>query len=353
MAIYLDANVLWTWHSFNEAERLAINIVGRQLGQEVLVPWVASIEAEAELRRQIDDEVMAVERAEQKLARLLDERVEVMLEPIPDVEGRLEVWRRRLEGFATILPQTEEDLLAAMRREVDGRRPARLREKGKHGAGGRDVAVWLALLRDHRERDEPGHLLSKDHKAFAASEGARLHPELATEVEELGGKPVDFYGDVAAFVQKLGKRGAPREVDLGELAELAGKAVFSGLEDSLEVPRAVWDDLDSSTRYQTTITAFTPVEVLSQRRYVQGDEAAIALNVHCKLIVDALWQARDTESPRTWSVIDELHVEGKIQVFVEEGAGRLRSAQFIGAQLKSDQTILVDSHGGLTVLAGL
>lgn len=31
----------------------------------------------------------------------------------------------------------------------------------------RDVAVWLTLLRDHLKREEPGHLLSADQKAFA------------------------------------------------------------------------------------------------------------------------------------------------------------------------------------------
>jgi hypothetical protein len=42
MAIYLDANVIWSWKAFTEPERLAVTILADQLGQEVFVPSIAT-----------------------------------------------------------------------------------------------------------------------------------------------------------------------------------------------------------------------------------------------------------------------------------------------------------------------
>jgi hypothetical protein len=156
MAIYLDANVLYPWLRFTEPERLAVSIVAHQLGQEVLVPSVAVLEAEEDLRRRLEEELGKLDSAKAGLERIMGESVEVFPEPIPDVDEQLEVWRERLEEFATIVPLTNDDAHLALRREIEGRRPARPREKGKHGAGGRDAAVWLTLLRDHRERARRG-----------------------------------------------------------------------------------------------------------------------------------------------------------------------------------------------------
>lgn len=352
MAIYLDANVLWSWQSFTEPERLAVSIVGHQLGQDVVIPWVAAIEAEAELRRRIQEVLENTEKAQFELERLLEKEVSLTIDPYPNVEGRIETWRRRLEEFAEVPPLAEEDARQAISREVDGRRPARPRQKGKHGTGARDVAVWLTLLRDHLKREETGHLLSADQKAFADGR-KRLHPDLVAEVRERGGKPIDFYPDVAAFVERLGEEDAPRDIDLQELERLAGKLVDEGLKDSLEVPRAVWSKLDAETRYQTKVTASRPAEILSQRRYVQGNDAVIALNLRWELTIDALWQDRGTDNPGTWSLINGLDVTGAIQLFLEERDGEILSAQFLGAQIESESSIFFNSDGTLMVLSGL
>lgn len=352
MAIYLDANVLWSWHSFTEAERLAVSIVGHQLGQDVVIPWIAVTEAEAELQRRITEALESIEKAHSDIERLTESDVDLLLEPYPDTDARMETWRRRLEEFATVLPLADADARLAISREIEGRRPARPRQKGKHGAGARDAAVWLSLLRDHVDRDEPGHLLSGDQKAFADGH-QRLHPDLVAEIQGRGGQSVDFYADVPEFVQKLGKEGASREVDFEKLDQIAGLTVAEGLKGSLEVPRAVWSELDADTRYQTKVTASHPVEILSQRRYVEGHDAVIALNVRWELTIDALWQDRSTDNPDTWSVIDAIDVTGEIQLFLEERAGELRSAQFLGAQISSNKSIFFGRDGRLMVISGL
>jgi len=207
-------------------------------------------------------------------------------------------------------------------------------------------------LRDHLDRDEPGHLVSCDRKAFADGQ-EHLHPDLIAEVREQSGKSIDLYLDVAAFVKKLGKKGDPREIDLRELDRLAGKLIAEGFRDSLEVPRAVWSDLDADTRYRTDVTASRPVEVLNQRRYVQDEDAVIALNVRWELTIDALWQGRSAEDPSTWSLINAIDVTGEIQLFLEERGGELRSAQFLGAQIQSDKSIFFMPDGTLAMLGGL
>jgi hypothetical protein len=338
--------VLWPWLSFTEPERLAVSIVAHQLKQNVLVPAIAVFEAEEELRRRIEQEIAKLDSAQQGLERVLGEDVDIIPEPSPDADTHIEKWRMRLEEFATVLPLSSEDADLALRREIEGRRPARPREKGKHGAGGRDTAVWLTIIRDHLAREEPGHLVSGDQKAFAGAQG-QLHPALSMEVREGGGCTIDYYNEVAQLVKTLGQTAPSRSIDAATLPQLAGRTIATALRDSMEVPRAIWSDLHPTLRYRTEVTSAEALAVLSQRRYLQGDDGVLALNTHWEVAVDALWQSRDTDSPQTWSVIDKIELSGEVQLLIEEREGELGAAEMIGAQFSSPRTLSLEPDGSV------
>jgi PIN domain-containing protein len=346
MAIYLDANVLYPWLRFTELDRLAVSIVAHQLGQEVLIPAVAVLEAEEDLRRRLREELDKLEGAEESLRRITGEIVDVFTEPTPDVDGQVEMWRERLEEFATVLPLADEDAQQALRREIEGRRPARPREKGKHGAGGRDAAVWLTLLRDHGQRGEQGHLLSGDKKAFSDGKGS-LHPELAREISQAGAKQVVYYENVASLIEQIGVQGPQRSLDLGALQSLAFDSIRSALRHSPLPPRALWIGVDPKLRYSTEVAKAELLEVLSQHRYVRGDQAVLAVNSRWHLEVSSLWQPRDTDQPGTWAGISGNGLDGELQLLIEEDAGELRAAELIGAELRSEAGLAMMGDGGV------
>ncbi len=346
MAIYLDANLLWSWLRFTEPERLAVSIVANQLGQEVLVPSVAVAEAEEDLRRRIQEELSKLDSAKAGLERIMHENLEIFPEPMPVIDEQLEVWRERLEEFATILPLTDEDAQLALRREIEGRRPARPREKGKHGAGGRDAAVWLTLLRDHRERGEPGHLLSGDKKAFSDGKDT-LHPDLVREVELEGGEEITYYNDAAKLIEQVGEQGPHRDLDLPSLQSLAFNSIQSGLRHSPLPPRALWIEQDPELRYSTEISKAELLEVVSQHRYVRDDRAVLAVNSRWRLEVDSFWQRRDTEMPGTWSGVGGNMIDAELQLLIEEDLGELRATELIGAELTSSASLSMMSDGSI------
>jgi hypothetical protein len=96
VAIYLDANILWSWRTFNEVDRLALSIVAHQSGQAVRLPEIAAREAEEHYRRTFVDAVERHENAAQDLAAKFDQEIDVLLEPTPWVPDAVERWRQRL-----------------------------------------------------------------------------------------------------------------------------------------------------------------------------------------------------------------------------------------------------------------
>jgi hypothetical protein len=95
MAIYLDANVPWSWRTLTEADRLALSIVAHQLGQSVFVPSIAMREAEERYRRDLEATVDRFEQAQSDVARRFsEEELSVHIEPWPDIDGMIETWRR-------------------------------------------------------------------------------------------------------------------------------------------------------------------------------------------------------------------------------------------------------------------
>jgi hypothetical protein len=344
MAIYLDANVLWSWRTFAEADRLALSIVAHQLGQAVFIPSIAMREAEERYRRDLEAIVERFERTQRDVERRFSEQeVSVHIEPWPDIDDMVAIWLSRLRELAVVLPLHDDDAHAAFDREITGTLPAKPREKGKPGRGGRDVAIWLTIARHHLAASEEGYLVTSD-RDFADDDG--LHARLRTDIQAVS-HPIHVYADINAFLARLGTPTAGREITLGELEEFAATAVVGALEGSVEISRKVWDELKPEMRYSTQIESARPVEVLDQRRYEQSDDAVVVVNARWDLSsVRCCYQQHDTTDPETWTVPQgAVDVSANVQVFLEQRDGALGQAQFIAAQFTSDTTLFFGADG--------
>ena len=343
MAIYLDANALWSWRTFTEGDRLAVSIVAHQLGQEVLIPWIAAREAEEEYRRSLQDAIDDLNLAHSTLERRFDSSFELILKPRPNIDGYVKTWRRRLEDLAIILPMQDSDARTALEREITGTAPATPRDPRKPGRGGRDAAIWLSIARHHTSTGEEGHLLSAD-KAFSNGDG-ELNDNLRSDLDD-SACDMCVYPKLTTFLEQLGTTATGREVTLDELRNLATPALEHSLTESMEVPVAVWNDVTSDMRYSTIASDAYPVRILEQRRYEQGDEAVIIVNSRWNLTVDCGFQERETDTPDEWSYVTDVKVAGDVQLFLEERGGDLLPAALIGTQITSDTQIIrwADSH---------
>jgi hypothetical protein len=348
MAIYLDSNVLWSWHTFTEVERLAVSIVARQLGQSVFVASIVAREAEEDHRRALEKSLDAMEQAQATVDRLFSTEVHLEAEPWPDVDDAVKTWRRRLEEFATILPLHDEDAHAAFDREITGTPPAKPRDRGKAGRGGRDAAIWLTVARHHSISGEDGHFLSKDGDMRGPDGQIRFRMR-----EDIGGNPQEMrlYSDVERFLSLLGTPTEGGAVALADLDELASTAVSQWLEHSREVPNAVWNVLEPDLRYSTIVTEAHAVNITNQVRYVQGEDSVIVINARWELVVECCRQGRDTTTPDLWDAVQRIPVVANVQVFLEEREGRLQEAQAIGAQVSSE-TVLSLTPGGIVLIIG-
>jgi hypothetical protein len=100
-------------------------------------------------------------------------------------------------------------------------------------------------------------------------------------------------------------------------------------------------------RYSTVVSKATPIELIEQRRYEQAKDAVIVVNARWALTVGCRFQERDTDTPELWSAIQDVKVEGSVQLFLEERGNELQPAEFIGAQLTSDTHFFFTSDGTL------
>jgi hypothetical protein len=344
MAIYLDANVLWSWRTFTEVERLAVSIVARQIGQSVFVPSIAAREAEQDHRRVLEKALDAVEHARTSVERLFSTEVHLEAEPWPNVDDGVETWRRRLEEFATILPLHDEDAHAAFDREITGTPPAKARDPGKPGRGGRDAAIWLTVARHHSTVGQDGHFLSKDGD-MRGSDGqlrSRMREDITGSSQEMR-----LYSDIDTFVSRLGTPEESGAVTLAELDEFASTSLERWLAHSREVPNAVWDVLQPALRYSTVVTEAHAVNIMKQRRYVQGDDAVVVINAQWDLIVECCHQESDTTDPALWFASQGVDVKADVQVFLEERNGDLQEAQVIGVQVTSDTSLRFRGDGSV------
>jgi hypothetical protein len=104
---------------------------------------------------------------------------------------------------------------------------------------------------------------------------------------------------------------------------------------------------DPDIRFSTEVTDADLLEVVSQRRYVRGDQAVLAISSRWRLVVTSWWQRRDTDQPGTWSGMDDNEIKAELQLLVEEDAGELRTAEMIGAELASSVMLSMMDDGSI------
>lgn len=342
MSIYLDANVLWPWLTLKEPDRLALSIVAHQLEQRIFIPWVVVREAEEDYRRTLQASLDALDKSEREVEALFGTEVDVHVEPWPDVDDALATWRRRLEEFATILPLHPDDAIAAFEREIVGTAPAKRREAHKPGRGGRDVAIWLTVARHHSEGNEEGHLLSAD--GDISDSRNQLHQGMGDDIPAAHGLHV--YKNINAFLARLGESTAGRFATLEDLAGLDSRSIGAWLNSSIEIPKAVWMDLQPHLEYSSIVADARPIEILSQDRYARGDDAVIVVNARWELNVECCYRERGTKEP-IWTAIQGVEPIAEIQMFIEERNAVLGRPQVIGAQVSSEQSLFFGADGSV------
>lgn len=335
MAIYLDANLLYSWRTFSEVERIALSIVSQQIQQHVVVPAVAAWEAEAHYRRSLERALSGLKKAHQTVLETF-RGVDVSALAELDVDARVARWGEDLRQFTQIIPLDPSDAAEAYRREAFGIPPGKRRrdEKGKDigGAGGRDAAIWLAAVRDHRSRDEEGHFISKNKADFG--ETNELKPGLAVDVEGVN-KPLSNYASLDDFLALLGNPRRDFKISIDEVNERLSRTLHVVLPATTDVPRAVfgseydWD----AFRYLTEIKEARATVLLASRRYEQDDAAITVLNVACELVVDC-FRLPANEEIGQYLGYENVRVTGSVQAYVPDGDESL--AQVVSARLEAD-----------------
>ncbi len=341
MAVYLDTNVLYGWTTFTELSRLAISIVAGQLNQPLVLPELVADEAEAQLERELQSAVDSYEAAEHALQDLFPVEY-THVEPYPDVQGRLVAWRTLRDEVFQVAPMQRNDAVEGLRREIHGDAPAKLRRGRKPGAGARDVALWLTLVRDHRQRGQESHFVTANHTDFL--DGDQLKHRLQRDLE--GAPPLHIYRSAEEFVAQLGDADDDRPVDLDALKARAYDAVRDGLRNSFVVADAVFSET-ADLRIRSEVLDGTPTRLVKTRHYTRGEEAVTLVTAEWDLLVRCAYQQVDGGEPDAWYAAPDVRVSGPVQVYVLEHASMNEPAQFIAARLTAAGSVYVMSSGGL------
>lgn len=341
MAIYLDANILWSWRTFDEADRLVVSIVAHQLGQKVYIPAVAAREAEETYRRKLAACLDGYNSALDQLHRWFDIDSR-SLEPPPSIDDALEAWKTRLALLAETLPTDPRDAADALEREIVGRSPTKKRAPQKPGSGARDAAIWLTVLRHHKDASESGIFITKNSNDFA-TDGV-LKTELAAELANHA-HPLELYLSLEQLIESLGKSVDAPTIELDELRQLGESSLVDALTHRPDLISAYWSGLKPHLRYGSHVHSARPVRIWTQRRYERDDEAVTLIDADWDLSVEPLYQDIDTETPDEWHYLKELDVLGRIQMFVPERAHTRQPAQLITGRWSPSKTLWMGDSG--------
>lgn len=333
MAVYLDTNQLHGWSTFTELNRLAISIVAAQLGQPLVLPQIVAEEAEAQFERWLQATLHRYEQAEADLTKLFES-----VEPGPDSSRRLDQWRAQRDEVFEIASLRAEDAVEGLRREMRGAPPAKPRQPDKPGAGARDVALWLSLVRDHRARGEESHFITANHKDFLR--GGDLKPALGADLDKA--PPLRIYPSTDAFVAQLGEATDDHPVELSRLQDQAASAVREGLTDSNAVAEAVFSD-SGELRILSEIVGCEPRQIGRTRR----DGVGVTL-VTAQWDIEARCSYQQRTGGDTWYGAPQVHLRGPVQVYLRDG-DREAPGQFIAARLQSTTTVHVMDDGHLLI----
>jgi hypothetical protein len=217
-------------------------------------------------------------------------------------------------------------------------------DPNKPGAGGRDAAIWFAIVRDHASRGEPGHFVTRDEGFW---DGEKMKRALAEDIPEAA-EPLTLHKNVESFLIRLGEQDEV-EVDPEDVQAGALPFIKSGLERSPLLPRAVFDQDFHALEFQTEVTDGKIERVERAQRFV-GDLGEI-------LLIDAIWRLdfrllyRERQPPddTLWFVVDELDASGQVQVYLGEPGSETSGGQFIAAQLKPRQTAWLSGTALMTI----
>lgn len=344
MSIYLDANILWSWRSFDEIDRLALSIVASQIGQRILVPEIAAAEAAAHYRRSLEEAVDEYESALRSLRKKFGDEFEEHRQLDPDIDEAVEVWEARLRELAEILPTRSEDALEGLHREISGIPPAKKRVPKRPGMGARDVAIWLTILGHHQRANEPSVFITKNKDDFAS--GGVLKPELAAELADLE-HPITLFLSLEDLIATLGTAVDSAPPPLDELRRLAQEPLRQAVRARPDIPPAYWGRLEPNLRYESELVNAQPVAIRAARRYEHGDDAVTLIDSEWVLDIRPLFQEIDTDKPDVWRSLEEpVDVEARIQLFFRESAGKPGAVEILTGRWSS-RTSLFMTEGGV------
>ena len=344
MAVYLDTNVIYGWRTFGELDRLALSTAADQIGQSIVIPELVVIEAAAHYQRDLEAAIDSFDRAEAQLIELFELEY-IHTEPQPDPDQRMIKWRERLDEMCEVIPTDESDAVLALKREVQGHPPARERVQGKPGAGARDAAIWLSILRDHRERDEPGYFLTKNTKDFFDDD--TLKPFLLEDLVDLE-HPLEVRVGVEGLLKGLGTSVRAASVDPAFVTREAFTAVQHGLADSLIVPRVVFSSLGAH-RFRTAVTAGEALRVIRAQRFARDEASILMVDAEWELSADCLFQELPAEDENRWGVVRDVGLTGRLQVYIHEESEVSSEGQLIAAQLSSNKSADFMEDGRLLI----
>jgi hypothetical protein len=333
MAIYLDTNVMYDWRTFAEADRLALVVLARELNQPVVVPSLVADELEASLRRRLRDAADEFDALADKLRSLFQlEYVET--EPSLAEELVVEPWRAALgEGFDAC-EVTAEDALAGLQREIAGAPPALRTSPSKPGTGGRDAAIWHAIVRNHLTREENGFFITRDVRGFMAE--GRLRDELQADLAGCD-RPLTVLPTIEDFLMGLGTK-ADVEVDVAEVGPRVVELAREGLREARGLARAVFDRDHAEFEFRTWIGEGEVLRVVRAQRFDGQFGEVLLVDCECRLKfrIDYRHPPADPND-RTWYGLDGLDARGRVQAYL----GSDRAGRFIAAQLKPLQSVWI------------
>ncbi len=351
MAIYLDANILWSWRTFDEVERLALLIVAHQTGQRIFIPEIAAREAQETYRRSLEEAVDRHDAAVAELKRKFGEDFNVAVEPVPWTPDAVATWRSRLELVAETVPTEASDAVEALNREIIGKPPTKARVGRKPGAGARDAAIWLTILHHHRASGEPGVFVTENKDDFAVD--GQLKPELAAELEGFE-HPLTLYLSLKGLIETLGVATDAPQLTLADLRSLGEPMLKSALEEPPEVSQAYWGRLEPGLRYRTRVQSAEPLRLRQVRRYERDDDAVLLVDADWRLQALACFQDLDADEPQVWTCLQgPIEVSGRVQMFIPDAGGGRSAAQLIGGTWSSPVSLFMQATGEVMSVTGL
>jgi hypothetical protein len=302
------------------------------------------VEATAHHHRDLLSTLEGFEAATEEVVRAFDLDY-TMTEPVPDPDARSAQWRERLLEMCEMVPVHPPDAVEALEREIHGTPPARERVARKKGMGARDAAIWLAVVRDHRERGEAGYFITKDTGDFL--DGDRLKSRLLADLGT-GVPMLDVHAGIAAMLDAMGTSSGEASVAASDLTDRAAEGIREGLLDSPIAPRAVFESLEGH-RFRTEVKSAEASEVKRARRYTRPGAAVTLVDADWRLLVDFRFQESGTEEPEKWGRVRDVTLRGRLQVYLPDQSDGDGRAQLIAAQLLSDQEVAFLSDDKLII----